>query len=349
MKRIDVTDWGRIDGKNVKLFTLTAGEAVMSVTNYGCIVTALTLPGRGGRRDDVVLGFDSLDGYVAGHPYFGAIVGRCANRIAGGRFTLDGREVQLAKNNNERHHLHGGVKGFDKYVWDDDASPTDDGVTLQLTRTSHDGEENYPGELRVRVSYTLTEANEFRVEMTATTKAPTICSLAQHTYWNLAGHGSGDIRRHELTLHADHYTVADSSLIQTGQVLPVARTPFDFLKPKPMGRDLIHVGDTPRGYDVNFVVRGDAGTLRPCAFVHEPVTGRTLELLTDQPGVQLYTGNFLDGTLTGKDEALYRQYQGFCLETQLFPDAIHHRVFPSSVLRPGQTYRHTMVHRFGVA
>jgi aldose 1-epimerase len=357
----DVQHWGRIDGKDVWLFTLRAGSLVMKATNYGCIITELHVPDRDGRTDDIVLGFDSLDGYLAGHPYFGAIVGRCANRIAGASFTLGDRTFQLAKNNNARHHLHGGVKGFDKHVWRAVVRAAGGDVSLQLTRTSPDGEENYPGQLAVKVVYTLTHDNELKVVMTARTKATTIVNLAQHTYWNLAGHASGDIKRHEARLHAVAYTPADATLIPTGQIAPVARTPFDFIQPKPLGRDLIHVGDSPRGYDTNFVispgsapgstsgdsaVSGAGGQLRPCAVVHEPTTGRRLELLTDQPGVQLYTGNFLDGTITGKSNAVYHPYQAFCLETQHFPDAIHHPDFPSPILSPGQTYRHTMLHRF---
>lgn len=345
---IESIDWGRLDGKTVTLYTLKAGDLLMKVTNYGGIITELHAPGRAGVAD-IVLGFDRLDGYIAGHPYMGAIAGRCANRIAGGRFDFEGRPIQLARNHSNRDHLHGGVKGFDKYVWDAFATTTDDGVALQLTRTSPDGEENYPGELRTAVVYTLTRDHALRVDITATAKAPTICNIVQHTYWNLAGHASGDIRRHEMTLHADRYTPVDSNLIPTGQILPVARTPYDFLKPKAIGRDLIHVGDAPRGYDTNFVLQGEPGTLRPAALVREPDSGRTLELLTDQPGVQVYTGNFLDATLTGKGGALYRQYQGLCLETQLFPDAVHHPSFPSVALHPGQTYRHTMLHRFAVA
>lgn len=344
---IQSIQWGRIDGKTVSLFTLAAGDLVMKATNYGGIITELHVPGRNGRAD-VVLGFDCLDGYIAGHPYFGAITGRCANRIPGGRFELEGRTIQLARNHHDRDHLHGGVKGFDKYVWDAEASTTPEGVALRLTRTSPDGEENYPGELRVTVTYTLTHDHTLGVDFTALTRAPTICNIVQHTYWNLAGHASGDIRRHELTLHADRYTPVDANLIPTGQILPVARTPYDFLKPKAIGRDLIHVGDSPRGYDTNFVILGQPGTLRPAALVHEPESGRTLELLTDQPGVQVYTGNFLDGTITGKGGAIYRQHQGLCLETQLYPDAVHHPHFPSVVLRPGQTYRHVMLHRFSV-
>ncbi len=367
---IDVQTWGRIDGRDVKLFTLAAGDLMMKVTNYGCIITELHAPDRCGKRDDIVLGFDSLDGYIAGHPYFGAIVGRCANRIAAGRFDLAGRTHQLARNEKDRHHLHGGVKGFDKHVWNAATRKVAGGVALQLSRTSPDGEENYPGQVAARVVYTLTCDNELKVVMTARTTATTIVNLAQHTYWNLAGHASGDIKRHELTLHADRYTPCDLTLVPTGQVAPVARTPFDFLNPKPIGRDLIHVGDNPRGYDTNFIITpgfpatasasaprvADAaqpplptnGKLRPCALVHDPATGRTLQLLTDQPGVQLYTGNFLDGSLSGKCNTHYHPYQAFCLETQHFPDAIHHRDFPTPILHPTQTYRHTMLHRLGV-
>lgn len=350
--RIDRTAWGVIDGVEVVEVALRAGDLAMRVTNYGCIITALQWPspgvggsGRGVEGADVVLGFDNLGDYIGGHPYFGAIVGRCANRIGGGRAKIAGQSRQLARNDKDRHHLHGGVKGFDKHVWSYEAATTGDGVAIRLTRTSPDGEENYPGRVDAAVIYRLGD-NRLDIEMTATCDAPTLVNLAQHTYWNLAGHDRGDVLGHELQLHADAYTPVDATLIPTGRVAPVAGGPFDFRQPKPIGRDLAAAGGDPVGYDTNFIVRGQPGELRTCAVVREPISGRGFELHTDQPGVQFYSGNFLDGSLRGKGGIAYPQYGGFCLETQHYPDAINHAGFPSPVLEPGQTYRHRMSVRF---
>lgn len=345
-QEITATDWGLIDGKPVKLFTLkNANGLILKVTNYGAIITELHVPDRNGKLADVVLGFDKLDGYIAGHPYFGAMVGRCANRIAKGRFTLEGQSYQLALNNYP-NHLHGGVKGFDKYVWDAEPQKTPEGPAIRLTRTSLDGEENYPGRVDVTVAYILTDKNELKIEMTATTDKATIVNLAQHTYWNLAGHSSGDILGHEVLINADRYTPVDETLIPTGELVPVAGTPFDFTKPKPIGRDLQAAGGKPIGFDHNFVLHGEPSAMKLAARAYEPTSGRQLELFCDKPGVQFYTGNFLDGTNVGKGGAVYKQYNGFCLETQNYPDSIHHADWPSVVLQPGQTYRHVMVARF---
>ncbi len=360
--------WGEVDGAPVERFTLVnARGTTLQVTEQGAIVTSLLLPDRDGVFADVVLGFDSLEGYLAGHPYFGCIAGRCANRIAHGRFTLDGTDYTLATNDGE-HHLHGGDRGFDKHVWEgeivarpgggnggaagDDARaggevPRD--LSVRLTRVSPDGEEGYPGRVAATVVYTLTDDDVLRVEMSATTDAPTLVNLAQHTYWNLAG--GGTVEDHVLRLHAGRYAPTDDGLIPLGRFDPVAGTPFDFREPTAIGARLRAVdpdGTGPRGYDLDLVVDGDPHALRPVAELVDPSSGRRLELRADQPGVQLYTGNVLDGTLVGKAGAAYSQYGGVCLETQHHPDAIHRPDWPSPVLRPGETYTHRMEFRFGV-
>jgi aldose 1-epimerase len=343
---IEKAPFGRApDGTPVDLYTLRNARGVtVKVMTYGCLITEIHTPDRNGRLGDIVLGFDNLDSYLKGHPYFGCVVGRYANRIANARFTLDGRTYTLAANDGP-HALHGGRKGFDKVVWAAEPLTVPGGVAVRFSYTSPDGEEGYPGNLKVRVTYTLTDDNELRMDYEAVTDKPTVINLTNHTYWNLAG--GSDIYGHELTLHADHYTPVDATLIPTGEIAPVAGTPMDFTRPKPIGRDLKQLTNKPQGYDHNFVLRGGGGKLAPCATVYEPRTGRVLEVWTDQPGVQFYSGNFLDGTLTGKGGQVYRQHHGFCLETQHFPDSPNKPQFPSVVLRPGQVYRTTTVHKFG--
>lgn len=343
---IEKAPFGRApDGTPVDLYTLRNARGVtVKVMTYGCLITEIHTPDRNGRLGDIVLGFDNLDSYLKGHPYFGCVVGRYANRIANARFTLDGRTYTLAANDGP-HALHGGRKGFDKVVWAAEPLTVPGGVAVRFSYTSPDGEEGYPGNLKVRVTYTLTDDNELRMDYEAVTDKPTVVNLTNHTYWNLAG--GGDIYGHELTLHADHFTPVDATLIPTGEIAPVAGTPMDFTRSKPIGRDLKQLTNKPQGYDHNFVLRGGGGKLAPCATVYEPRTGRLLEVWTDQPGVQFYSGNFLDGTLTGKGGQVYRQHHGFCLETQHFPDSPNQPQFPSVVLRPGQVYRTTTVHKFG--
>ncbi len=336
------TEFGRAGDRTASLFTLkNSGGMVARITNYGTILTELHVPDKAGKTADVVLGFDTLEPYLKGHPFFGAIAGRVANRIARGRFTLDGKEYALAVNNGP-NHLHGGIKGFDKYVWDAEASDTPEGPSVRMTRTSPSGEEGYPGTLTATVVYTLTHRNELRIEMTAVTDAPTIVNLAHHTYWNLAGHGSGDALGHELRIDADRCTPADATLIPTGAIEPVAGTPYDFRSSRKIGAEIEKVQP---GYDTNFVLNGKIGELHPAARAKDPVTGRVMELLTTEPGVQLYTGNYL-GQIKGKGGAVYGKHHGFCLETQRFPDSVNKPDWPTVVLRPGQTYRHVMVHRF---
>jgi aldose 1-epimerase len=344
---ITAEPFGKLGDTPVQLYTLTNKNGLVAkITNYGAIVTELHVPDRTGRLGDVVAGFESLDGYLKPPPYFGAIVGRVANRIANAEFTLEGTRHTLAAN-DKPHHLHGGAKGWDKVVWSATPMDTADGPSLQLTYVSKDGEEGYPGTVTARTVYTLTHDNQLRVDMEATTDTPTLVNMVHHAYWNLGGHASGTILDHELTLYADHYTPG-APMVPYGETKPVAGTPFDFTTAKPIGRDLARTGGTPIGYDHNFVVNGEPNQLRPVARLKDPRSGRVMTLAADQPGVQFYTGNFLDGSLTGKG-ATYVQHAALCLETQKFPNAINVPAWRDQViLRPGQTYRHRMVHTFTV-
>ncbi|WP_073951972.1 aldose epimerase family protein [Streptomyces kebangsaanensis] len=344
--------FGRLaDGTKVHRWSLENGGTRLKVLSYGGVVQSLEVPDRRGRHANVSLGFGALDDYVASSPYFGALIGRYGNRIGRGRFTLDGRTYQLSVNDGD-NSLHGGAKGFDKHVWDVEPFAEGSDVGLRLYRTSVDGEMGYPGTLRAKVTYTLTRRGEWRVDYEATTDRPTVVNLTSHVYWNLAGEGSGTIEDHELTIAASRYTPTDPGLIPTGELAKVAGTPFDFRRAKAVGRD-IRAGHPQqvraKGYDHNWVL--DKGvTARPehIATLRDPRSGRTLRIATDQPGLQFYSGNFLDGTLTGTGGRTYRQGDALCLETQHFPDSPNHADFPSTVLRPGRTYRTTTVHSFGV-
>ena len=338
------------DGKAVERFTLTnANGVVLQAINYGGIITSLRVPDRNGRLDDIVLGFDNLDGYLKDHPFFGAIIGRYGNRIAKGAFTLEGKTYKLATNNGV-NHLHGGNKGFDKVLWT--AEPVAGRNAIAFTRTSPDGEEGYPGNLRVRVTYTLTDANELIVDYSATTDKATPVNLTQHSYFNLAGQASGDILGHQLMINADRYTPVNDTLIPTGELAPVAGTPFDFRKSTAIG-ERINQKDAQltngKGYDHNWVLNRKGDGRQLAARVVEPKTGRTLEITTTEPGIQFYSGNFLDGTLTGKAGAVYKHRTGFCLETQHYPDSPNQPKFPSTILKPGAEYKTSTVFTFGVA
>jgi aldose 1-epimerase len=341
------TDFGRTrDGQAVDLYTLSNGSLSMKVMTYGGIVTEMNVPDRNGNAANVTLGFDALDKYLAGHPYFGAITGRVANRIAKGKFTLDGTPYSVAVNNGP-NALHGGLVGFDKRVWRATPSMAKDGAKLVLAYSSADMEEGYPGKLDCEVTYTLTPDDEWRIDYKATADKPTIVNLTNHAYWNLHGESSGrTILDHVLMLNAERYTPVDNTLIPTGELKEVKGTPFDFTKPKPIGKDITRTGGDPTGYDHNFVLNGKPVEMKLCARLNDPESGRTLEIRTTEPGVQFYTGNFLDGKLIGKGGMPYVKNYGLCLETQHFPDSINQPSFPSVVLRPGQTFTSTTVHRF---
>ncbi len=338
--------FGRLpDGTAVDIYTLTNKAGLEArIMTYGAILVSLKTPDRAGALADVNLGFDSLEGYLGTHPYFGAIIGRYGNRIAKARFTLDGAEYRLAVNNNE-NTLHGGLKGFDKVVWTAEPVRGEKGAGLKLTYLSKDGEEGYPGNLAVTVVYTLMEADELEIRYEATTDKPTVLNLTNHAYWNLKGEGRGDILGHVLRIEADRITAVDSpvNLIPTGEIAPVAGTPFDFTAPHAIGERIALVEG---GYDHNFVLRSGGGTLALAARVEEPVSGRVMEVWTDQPAIQLYTGNFLDGSVVGKGGKAYQKHYAFCLETQHFPDSPNHPNFPSTVLRPGETFRSISLYRF---
>jgi aldose 1-epimerase len=339
------------DGQSVELYTLTNTHGVEAkITNYGGIVVSLRVPDRSGKMDDVVLGFEQLDGYLKGHPYFGAIIGRYGNRIGKARFTLNGTEYKLAANNSE-NHLHGGIKGFDKAVWQAKQATVKNGVALELSHLSKDGEEGYPGNLSVTVIYTLTNSNELRIDYSATTDKDTVVNLTNHSYFNLAGQGNGDILNHQVQINADRFTPVDSGLIPTGELRSVKGTPFDFTQLTAIGARVNHDDEQlkfGRGYDHNWVLNGKAGTLRQAVRVVEPSTGRVMEVLTSEPGVQFYIGNFLDGSLTGKGGKVYKQRFGFCLETQHFPDSPNKANFPSTVLKKGGRYQTTTIYKFSI-
>jgi len=335
------------DGTAVERFALRNANGVeFNAINYGGIITSLRVPDRRGAMADVVFGFDSMDGYLKKPPYFGAIVGRYGNRIAKGTFSLDGKTYRLATNNGV-NHLHGGNVGFDKVVWKAEPIPGKNGIAF--SRVSRDGEEGYPGNLTVRVTYELTDRNELIVDYHATTDKATPVNLTQHSYFNLAG--GGDILGHEMMINADRYTPVDATLIPTGVVAPVAGTPFDFRKPTAIGARIdqadaqLKIG---QGYDHNWVLNRAGSGPQLAARVVEPVSGRTMEVSTTEPGVQFYTGNFLDGTIVGKGGQRYVHRGGFCLETQHYPDSPNHANFPSTILRPGQEYNSRTVFTFGV-
>ncbi|SES92634.1 aldose epimerase family protein [Hymenobacter actinosclerus] len=336
-------------GTPVQLYTLQNAHGLRAtITNYGGIITSLLAPDRHGQLGDVVLGFADLHDYLRRppheSPYFGALIGRYANRIARGRFPLDGQQYELATNDGP-NHLHGGQRGFDKVVWQATPGTSAAGPTLTLHYTSPDGEEGYPGNLAATVVYTLTDDNALRLDYTATTDKATPVNLTNHSYFNLSAGQSPDVLAHELTLDADTYTVVDDELLPTGERRSVAGTPMDFRQPRAIGARLARVpGPPPGGYDHNWVLNGQG--MRPVARVYEPVSGRTLEVRTDQPGIQFYSGNFLSGHLTGKNGQLYGQHAGFCLETQHFPDSPNHPSFPSTILRPGDTLRTSTILAF---
>ena len=344
MAKAIVESFGRLPaGEAVEQYVLTsAGGAVAKVMTYGATLTQLHVLDKKGQSANVVLGFDNLQQYLAGHPYLGSTVGRVANRIANGTFSLDGVTYTLARNDNGIHHLHGGRKGFDKVLWKAELAATKREVGVKFTYFSPDGEEGYPGNLDATVIYTLTDTNELKIEYSATTDKPTPVNLTNHSYFNLVGAGRGDILDHELMIVADRYTPADETLIPTGQIAAVRGTPMDFTAPTVIG---LRIAQVPGGYDVNYVLNSGGGKLALAARVRDPKSGRVMEVLTTEPGLQLYTGNFLDGSLTGLG-GTYRKHYGFCLETQHFPDSVNKPQWPTMILRPGQRYSHVTVQKF---
>ena len=346
-RKLTSEPWGRTAaGEPVELYTLTnAKGAEVKITNYGGIVVSIRVPDRAGKFGDVVLGFDTLDGYLGKHPHFGALIGRYGNRIGKGRFTLNGIEYTLAKNNGE-NHLHGGIRAFDTLVWKAKEGP---GQSLELSYLSKDGEEGYPGNLSTTVTYTLTDNNELRIDYAATTDKDTIVNLTNHSYFNLAGQGEGDVLTHQVTINADKFTPVDKTLIPTGELRNVEGTPFDFRTPKTIGERIdgkdeqLIIGG---GYDHNFVLNHGSVSLDVVAKVSEPKSGRVMEVLTTEPGMQLYTGNFLDGTIHGKGGKTYPRRGAFCMETQHHPDSPNKPNFPSVVLKPGTRYQTTTIYRF---
>lgn len=339
------------DGTSVELFTVTNAHGLqVQATNYGGIITTIKVPDRNGELGDVTLGFNTIEPYHQNSPYLGAIIGRYGNRIGGARFTLDGRTYKLPANDGP-NTLHGGVKGFDKVVWSAEPFQREGEAGVVFTHTSPDGDQGFPGALSVRVTYTLTDENELAFDYHATADKPTVVNLTQHAYFNLAGEGSGDILDHELTINADRYTPVDEKLIPTGELAQVAGTPLDFRTSTPIGARLAveHPQlERGNGYDHNYVINRQDEGLALAARVEEPKTGRFMEVRTTEPGVQLYTGNFLDGTLTGKSGEPYGERSGFCLETQHFPDSPNKPSFPSVTLRPGEEYASKTVYVFGV-
>jgi aldose 1-epimerase len=336
-------------GAPVKLFTLrNASGATATICNYGGLVTSLKVPDKRGQFGDVVLGYDNVADYIKSSPYFGALVGRYGNRIALGQFTLDGKQYTLATN-NVPNSLHGGVKGFDKVMWSAKCYQSADGPSLELTYLSHDGEEGYPGNLSVTAVYTLTDDNSLKLVYTATTDKATVLNLTHHSYFNLAG--KGDILNHSVMIPADKFTPVDSTLIPTGELKPVAGTPFDFRTPTTIGARIGQDDDQlkfGKGYDHNWVINKPTGEMGLMARVTEPTSGRVLEVYSAEPGLQFYSGNFLDGTLTGKGGWVYQFRNAFCMEPQHFPDSPNQPSFPSVVLRPGETYHNTIIYKFSV-
>ena len=337
------------DGRTAFLYTLKNKNGMeVTITNYGGIVVSLMAPDSHGTMKDVVLGYDSLSSYVANNPYFGALIGRYGNRIGKGRFTLNNMEYKLAANNGA-NHLHGGVVGFDKVLWDVSEMESQSGKSLMLTYVSNDGEEGYPGTLSVKVVYALSDSNELKIDYEAKTDKPTVVNLTHHSYFNLAGAGSGDILGHELQILAATFTPVDKGLIPTGELRAVKETPMDFTMPTKIGARIEANDEQIRragGYDHNWVLNKPAGTFGLAARVADNTSGRVMEVWTTEPGLQFYSGNFLDGSNIGKGEIPYKHRYGFCLETQHFPDSPNKPSFPSTVLKPGETYNSSTVYRF---
>jgi aldose 1-epimerase len=348
--RIEKFKFGEADGKDVDGFVLrNANGLSATLISYGARMTAFNMPGRDGTPADIVLGFDDIESYVATNTYFGATCGRYGNRIRNGRFEIDGQQFQVDRNEGS-NHLHGGRNGFDRKVWD--SSADESANTVRFNMTSPDGEEGFPGTVQLSTTYQLSDDNVLTIRMRGTTDAPTLLNAVHHTYWNLAGQGAGDVRNQELTLFSDFYTPVDDELITTGEVLSVAGTAFDFRSAKPIGKDIDTLNDVGTGnlvgggYDHNWCLNGVGRGLHPCARVVDPKSGRGFELHTNEPGVQFYTGGYLDEKVIGKRSKPYCRFAGYTFETQRFPNSPNFAHFPSSVLYPGEDYDHQMVFRF---
>lgn len=339
--KIEKEVFGKIDGDTAFLFTMTNDQGmIVKITNYGGIVTSIIVPDREGKKSDVVLGFEDLQSYIDGHPYFGCIVGRYANRIANGKFNIDEKEYTLAQNNGI-NHLHGGIKGFDKVLWDVSTKRLVDSASVRLHYTSPDGEEGYPGNLKCKVTYTLTNDNELIIEYKALTDKSTPVNLTHHSYFNLGG-TEEDCLNHEMQIDANKFVVVNENLIPTGELKDVAGTPMDFTSPQVIGERIDQVDG---GYDHTYVLNND-GKMQKIAVFSHPDNGRYVEVYSSEPGVQFYSGNFLDGSLIGKNHIIYKKHYGFCLETQHFPDSPNQPDFPSTILRPGEEYGYTTIYKF---
>ncbi|HNS20606.1 MAG TPA: aldose epimerase family protein [Sedimentisphaerales bacterium] len=332
------------EGEEISLYTLTSAKGLrVRIMNYGAIVVSLAVPDRHGKLDDILLGHDSLETYLSRGGCAAAVIGRYANRIGNARFVLDGVEYKLAANNGP-NHLHGGMKGFDRKVWkQEEVTASEDRAWVRLSYLSQDGEEGYPGNLQCRVTYTLTNDDELRIDYEAQTDKKTVVNLTNHAYWNLAGQGNGNVLGHELMINANRFTVVDKGLIPTGMTVSVVDTPLDFLSPKKIGSRIRQLSN---GYDHNYILNGRPGELKLCAKVHEPTTGRIMEVWTTEPGVQLYTANHMNGSLLGKGDKAYVKYAAFCLETQHYPDSPNKPAFPSTVLEPGAKFVSQTIHKF---
>jgi aldose 1-epimerase len=335
-------------GEQVHQFILTnSGGSSATLINYGATLTRLLIPDKNNRIGDVVLGFDNLKQFEDESPYFGATVGRVANRIANGLFKVDEQQYAVPINNGP-NHLHGGFKGYDKRIWNGDAAMTTDGPSVRFTLLDPDGSEGYPGNVKVTVIYSLTGDNAIKIQYFAAADRPTPINLTNHAYFNLKDGGASDVLGHVFQANSDFYTPVNETLIPTGAIAPVKGTPFDFTQPKPIGKDIRTTGGNPAGYDHNLVLRSQDGTLAKAADVHEPQSGRRLEVWTTEPGIQFYSGNFLDGSIKGRQNAVYNQYHAFCLEAHHYPDSINQPKFPDTLLRPGNVYRQITEYRFSI-
>lgn len=339
------------EGQEALLYTLNNKNGLsVEITNYGGIITSLLTPDKNGEFTDITLGFDNLEGYLEEHPYFGALIGRHANRIEDSQFELNGVKYDLYKNNG-KNHLHGGLKGFDKVVWDSKVINKDGGEALRLKYRSKDGEEGYPGNLDVEVTYALTDKNELVIEYTAVSDKDTVVNLTNHAYFNLSGHAAGLVAEHKVMINADKFTVINEECLPNGEIMDVSGTPMDLREPKPLALAFDNDYEQIKnggGFDHNWILNSKGDITKLAAKVYDEASGRVMEVYTSKPGIQLYTANFLDGTLTGKEGAVYHKRNALCLETQFYPNGMKHKHFPSPILKGGQLYQYATIYKFGV-